>query len=239
MFNLRLIGIEFGVVILAFLTALVSNGNIAVFDGFYDPVIMGLRNSGLNTFMEMFTYLGNWQTITILCILLIAYDKTRKNYGIPITAIAIFSSVVNRIFKTIMAIPRPDAANMLIEQGGYSYPSGHVTTFVAVLFFMSYLFFKHRDSDVKNLIYLLVFNIMTIVMAFSRVYLGVHHMSDVIAGWFLGLVSFCIVSQIFYPHKKEVQKAQEKYKAKKAAEKETMEQVEVEVVDEEEIKNMK
>ena len=239
MFNLRLIGIEFGVVILAFLTALVNNGNIVMFDSFYDPIIMGLRSSGLNTFMEMFTYLGNWQTVTILCILLLAYEKTRKTYGIPITAIAIVSTVVNKIFKTIMQIPRPDASNMLIEQTGYSYPSGHVTTFVAVLFFLSYLFFKHKEGDIKNLCYLLLFNLMTIVMAFSRVYLGVHHMSDVIAGWFVGLVCFCVVSMIFYPHKKEVEKAQAKYRAKREKEKASLDQVEVEVVNEDEIKDLK
>lgn len=239
MFNFRTIGIEAALVALIFLTALVTNGNISMFDNFYDPVIMSLRTPGMNTFMEFFTYLGNWQTIVIICLLLLAYDKTRKTYGIPLTTVAAFSCIVNKIFKVIVAKPRPDVANMLIEQGGYTYPSGHTTTFVAVLFFLAYLLYKNMKNQYASLFYIVLFNIMAIAMAFSRVYLGVHHTSDVIAGFLLGLLCFCLISQFFYPHKKEVEKMRAQARAKRDAERAKLDNVEVEVVSEEEMKNLR
>ena len=196
--KLKKIGIGIGIIGIIIMTVLVGNGSVAGFDATWDGAIIGLRGAGLNTLVEMFTYIGNWQTVVIVCLLLLAYENTRKNYGIPVTAVALVSSVINRVLKDIMQIPRPDAANMLIEQGWYSFPSGHTATFTAVMLMLIVLLIKNKPEKFgkkgKAWALAIVLIVLTLLMAFSRVYLGVHHSSDVLAGWLMGFTSFCIVS---------------------------------------------
>ena len=196
--KLKKIAIGIGIIGVVIMTVLVGNGSVAGFDATWDGAVIGLRGPGLNTLVEMFTYVGNWQTVVILCLLLVAYESTRRSYGIPVTAVAIVSSVSNRILKDIMQIPRPDAANMLIQQGGYSFPSGHTATFTAIMLLLIGLLIKNKPEKFgkksKSVILGIVFVLLTVLMGFSRVYLGVHHTSDIIAGWLIGLASFAIVS---------------------------------------------
>lgn len=196
--KLKKIGIGIGIIGVIIMTVLVGNGSVAGFDSTWDGAITGLRSPGLNTLVEMFTYVGNWQTVVIVCLLLVAYDTTRKTYGIPVVAVAILSSAANRILKNIMEIPRPDVANMLIEQGGFSFPSGHTATFTAIMLLLIGLVIKNKPEKFgkqsKSVVLGIVLVLLTFLMGFSRIYLGVHHTSDVFGGWFIGLASFCIVS---------------------------------------------
>lgn len=90
------------------------------------------------------------------------------------------------IMKILIAKPRPIEA--LVQVNGYSFPSGHAT--IATLF-CALLIFAYKDH-IKNLYLRLVF-ILTLIMlallvSFSRVYLSVHYLSDVIIGIVLGLL---------------------------------------------------
>lgn len=235
MFNYKLFCLEGGIIGFIAVTALVVNGNSDFFDAFYGGGIQSLRGPGLNTVVELLTYLGNWQTITIICLLLLAFSKTRKTYGIPVTIVAILSQIVNRVAKEIIARPRPDASNMLIEQGGYSYPSGHAATAIAVFVLLAYLICKNMDNKKRAAIYATLLSVLAILISLSRVYLGVHYASDVLGGFFVGLTCFGAVSMYFYPYKKEKEKWRAKMKAKDQAKIDALETVEAELVDRDEM----
>lgn len=239
MLNYRLYGLEAGIFALLLITGLVLKGNAVFFDGTYDAAVMAMRGPGMNTFMELITYIGNWQSIVIICLLLLIFEKTRKTYGIPVAAAAIISTAINKVMKVIIERPRPDAADMLIHEGGFSFPSGHATTAAAVAMIIAYLLYKNMKNRKLALLYGVLLNVLCIAIAVSRVYLGVHHASDVVAGWCLGASVFCAVSLYFYPYKTEKLKWQEKRDAKKRKMLESVEEVEVEIVDEEQLKNMK
>jgi undecaprenyl-diphosphatase len=90
------------------------------------------------------------------------------------------------VLKILIAKPRPVAA--LIQVGGYSFPSGHAT--VATLF-CSLLIFAYKDH-IKNvflrLLFIIILSISALAISFSRVYLSVHYLSDVVVGIILGLL---------------------------------------------------
>ena len=80
--------------------------------------------------------------------------------------------------------PAPDI-NQLVDVGGFSFPSGH--SFVAISFygFLIYLVARYCRGRYKYPLMLLLFLVIPCV-GISRVYLGVHYSSDVLAGFSLG-----------------------------------------------------
>ena len=96
--------------------------------GFDDPVrsfFYNLRCDALTPAVKAVTYMGNWQSITALCIALLLIKPTRITYGIPVSAGAIFVTVLNKLIKAAVQRPRPDDVIHLIREGGFSFPSGH------------------------------------------------------------------------------------------------------------------
>jgi len=156
--------------------------DLTVCQGFYS-----IRTPELTTLMEGITYLGNWETIAILCILLLMYPSTRSKYGLPVASIAIVSVLVKSIVKAMVKRPRPDISLHLIEQGGYSFPSGHALTSMAVyglLFFLIMECFEERKKKIRIMI---ICGFLSLLIGLTRIYLGVHFPTDVLAGWCGGI----------------------------------------------------
>jgi undecaprenyl-diphosphatase len=90
------------------------------------------------------------------------------------------------LLKILIARPRPIGA--LFDIGGYSFPSGHAT--IATIF-SALIIFAYKNH-IKNIflrsIFVLVLSILALAVSFSRVYLSVHYLSDVVVGILLGLL---------------------------------------------------
>lgn len=171
----------------AILLYLVVSAGAAAFD---DPVrefLYGLRSSGLTAIMKIVTYMGNWQIITLLCIVLLAIKKTGKTYGIPVSAGAIFVTVLNKIIKHVVERPRPADILHLIEEGGFSFASGHSITSMCVYGMLIYLMRTNMQNRTAANILTVCLAIPMVFVGISRIYLGVHYPTDVLAGWLLGV----------------------------------------------------
>jgi undecaprenyl-diphosphatase len=158
--------------------------------GFDDPIrhfIYGLQISGLNTLMEGITYLGNWQSIVIICLLLLAYDKTRIPYGALGATVAIVDTFLNKGLKAIFARTRPEDIVPLIEQGGYAFPSGHSVTSMAFYGLLLFLVQTRMEDRKKANALSVVLILLIALIGPSRIYLGVHYPTDVLAGWAEGI----------------------------------------------------
>lgn len=139
--------------VFAVIAWMVSSGDVLAFDTVIRQRFYSVRNDGLTSVLKMITYMGNWQSITIICILLLLYPKTRIRCGIPVSAGAAAASIINnKIIKNIFQRPRPDESYHLIEQGGYSFASGHSITSVVVFGLLIYLVRKYV-TDQKKPIY--------------------------------------------------------------------------------------
>lgn len=169
------------------IAALVRQQNVTAADAWLSPRIYAIRSDGLTTFFTAVTYLGNWQVITASCILLLFFSGTRRAWGIPLTLGAITSVICYEALKQLFERPRPDISLHLISQGGYSFPSGHALTAMVFYGLMITLICRHRRPGWLRWLFVALFAVLIFLIGFSRVYLGVHYPTDVLAGWSLGL----------------------------------------------------
>lgn len=142
-------------------------------------VLEDVRMPVLNEFMLAVTTLG--EETVFLIIALILFWCVDKYIGYYTLSVGFIGTVCNQFLKLLFRIPRPwilDTNFTILEQareaaGGYSFPSGHTQSAVGTFGSMAYIF--------KNRV-IRVFTIMiAALVAFSRMYIGVHTPMDVLA----------------------------------------------------------
>ena len=179
-------------IIFTALLTMVLTENIAWLD---DPVrnfFYGIRADWLTPAVKFITYLANWETVTVICLVLLICKKTSVSYGIPAAAGALFISLFNKILKAAVQRPRPDEILHLVNEGGFSFPSGHSITSMFFYSLLIYLVRTHAKSKRQADILTAVLAVPMILVGPSRIYLGVHYPSDVLAGWSLAIMFLMI-----------------------------------------------
>jgi len=175
---------------------MVEVGDASLIDDPIRNAVISTRSDWLTPIMKVITYMGNWQTITVICLILLAFRKTRLTYGVPLSIGALFVSLANKGIKAIVMRPRPDQVMFLIEQGGWSFPSGHSIT--SMFFYGMAIWLIRRnvtDPRLANILTVLL-AIPMVLIGVSRVYLGVHYPTDVLAGWCLGVLVIAAIAEI-------------------------------------------
>ena len=94
--------------------------------------------------------------------------------------------LLNQGLKLLFSRPRPIDIN-LITESGYSYPSGHSMMSMAFYGLLIYFISNSKLSNWKKYTLNILLSILVLLIGFSRIYLGVHFASDVIAGFSLSL----------------------------------------------------
>lgn len=166
-------------------------------------VISSRQSTFWNYFFVAITYLGEAQTIAILCLFLLVLPN-RKKIGIPVSIATFASFAISFVTKHIIRRDRPVGFFLKHDvlgytfSNGYSFPSGHAQT--AVVFFLLLAFLLCLDKGLNAQILILSFaTTFCALMCFSRLYVGVHYFSDVFAGLMLALsivsISFFVILQ--------------------------------------------
>lgn len=178
--KITIVGILF--LLFCLVTGLVITNNISNSDTAIYNFLIGLRCDGLDIYFKWVTKLAN--TMTILCLVIILLIYLEKKYATILGISTISSVTTNTIIKYIIRRPRPNHLR-LITQGGYSFPSGHSMISICVYGFLIYLIYREvRDKKLKIAL-ITFFSLLIISIGLSRIYVGVHYPSDVLAGYLL------------------------------------------------------
>ncbi len=158
-------------------------------------LIPNIRSNGQTVFFRFITFMGNWQSVVFTSLLIIIFllRKKRNFINILFVIILITAEGIAFILKHLVGRIRPDQILSLVTEKSFSFPSGHAIVSTVIFGFLSYLIIKSfKNSYVKILIFFGgVFFVFLI--ALSRIYLGVHYPSDVLASITLG----CVLLSIF------------------------------------------
>ena len=98
---------------------------------------------------------------------------------------------LNQILKHILQRPRPTEFR-IIEETGYSFPSGHSMVSMAFYGYLVYLIYKYVKNKYIKWISITLLSILICSIGVSRIYLGVHYTSDVLSG-FLISISYLVI----------------------------------------------
>ena len=157
-----------------------------------------LRTPGLTRLAITFTTMGNALTYSILIPVsaLILYKlKRRWLISVEATFILISASLLNSVLKNWISRPRPSADLHIVSAESFSYPSGHAMSAMAFYGFLIYITVLYVKPPALKWILSLTLAVLITAIGASRVYLGVHYPSDVIAGFLAGAtwLIICIV----------------------------------------------
>lgn len=152
---------------------------------------ISIRAPFLNGLVIALTHCGDTLTIIALCAILLVLPS-RKKYGIPVSLAALTGLAIYKPMKHLFLRARPEQVFHLIEQGGYSFPSGHSVTSVVVYGLLLYLIGKHCKNPALRKCLSAVCLIFALFIGPSRLYVGVHWFSDVVCGMLIGLMVMTI-----------------------------------------------
>lgn len=168
---------------------------IIKYDVFCHDIVMNyLRRDWLTTIVKFITSLGGAFMLITVSMLSIIFLKNKK-IGLCITANLGCITALNLLLKNIVQRDRPIGFR-LVNESGYSFPSGHSMISTAFYGLIIYFVYKNvQNKSLRNIICVLLI-ILIILIGCSRVYLGVHYASDVIAGAVTSVAYLIIITRI-------------------------------------------
>jgi membrane-associated phospholipid phosphatase len=147
----------------------------------------GQANPILDRFMLTITQFGNPRTVVFVVIVSLAILWWRNRQEAKIFALACLGAVIlNTGLKLAFSKPRPHLWQLLISEKSFSFPSGHALGSLVLYGFLAYLLATHYPKSAK--IFYSLAAIAIAAIGLSRLYLGVHWPTDVIAGYGVGFL---------------------------------------------------
>ena len=157
------------IVLFIFIAILLLRSKLILFDEFIYKQLSKFTSLKITKFMKL--------CFSILFIF-------HNSYGVCIMINVFLTVILNLILKNIFMRDRPNNLRLIIESG-YSFPSGHSMASISLYGYLMYLAHKKINNKLlKTFIYLILGNLILLV-GISRIYLGVHYASDVIAGFLI------------------------------------------------------
>lgn len=163
-----------------------AEGDMWIYDQVISRAIYSFRTPPLTSMMIFVTGLGAGFTLKVMSVATIFFAwKRHRKEALLFIIVLLMGLAINIGLKNIAKRPRPEIAPLVAETS-YSYPSGHAMN--SMVFYSMVAFFVYHFTRSKK--WSLVFYAMSCgligLIGFSRVYLGVHYPSDVVAGWVIG-----------------------------------------------------
>ena len=190
------------IIIFVVIARLLLMDKVSGFDNKVYKIVTSIKCDPVTSFFKFITMFCSMWFVMLLTAIIMVFDKNKKRaFYIALNVVLCF--LLNQVFKFIFTRERPVGINIITENG-YSFPSGHSMIGVAFYGFLAYMFLHSHKSRKKRLLIICFFIVLAILIGISRIYLGVHYASDVLAGFALSLAYLILYVVLFYNEKKRI-----------------------------------
>ena len=179
------------------ITESLRENELVPYDDYFTERIQALHTPNLTRFFRTVTHLGDRIAYVILTIgvaLFFFLTSKRWKFAVQTVLVLLLSSLSNVVLKQVIQRDRPTLEH-LVAVNSLSYPSGHAMSAMAFYGFLSYLCLRSGMSFGFKVACITILALLILLIGVSRIYLGVHFPSDVLAGYIGGLiwVTFCAI----------------------------------------------
>jgi membrane-associated phospholipid phosphatase len=167
---------------------LVERDSIVVVDQAVAVILRYLATPTLTTFFFAITMMGSVELFALLgLIVTVTYGWQRRwlHVGTWLSALG-GAALLNQLLKVLFARPRPTLSDPLLLESGYSFPSGHAMGSLILYGVLAYFAVIALSNRGARAVVILAATLLVLLIGFSRMYLGVHYVSDVVAGYAAG-----------------------------------------------------
>ena len=164
------------------------------FDSVVYNFLVDNRNNVLNNFFKIITQFGSALFLIIITILCVIFIRDKK-YKILIPANLITIVIINIVLKNFFLRPRPNELR-LIEETGYSFPSGHAMASTAFYGLLIYIVHEKVENKILRNTICIMLGLLILLISISRIYVGVHYTSDVIAGTCFSIAYLILITRL-------------------------------------------
>jgi membrane protein DedA with SNARE-associated domain/membrane-associated phospholipid phosphatase len=169
---------------------LLTGDPIVRFDRALDAYLHARATPPLTTFFLIITAFGSIEPLVLLGVVMAAFLAWGRRWvflGSWLAAVA-GSAVLNHLLKGLFARPRPHFEHPLLVETSYSFPSGHAMESFVVYGMLAYFAVLALRTWESRVGVVCGAALLVVLIGFSRMYLGVHYLSDVLAGYAAGAV---------------------------------------------------
>ena len=181
----------FAFILFFFITIFIVNGNPIFFD---EPIRNLVSSWHADDFFKGITHFGNVYYILILILIGFLIFHKKSNFKF-LMSMMLINTAANVLLKLFFARPRPNYPR-LIEESGYSFPSGHGMGSLMFYGVLIYFLWQSKFSKTLKVIGTIILTLLIFLIGISRIYLGVHYPSDILGGFLAS--SFLLCFGIFF-----------------------------------------
>jgi undecaprenyl-diphosphatase len=173
---------------LALAVTVATHGPLTQVDTRIAHLMPAVRTPGETAVFTVATALGSFQSVLVMTVFAVAILWWRRERLLAAAVVATVAAqeLLFTLAKDIGGRPRPDAALALVTETSPSFPSGHAVRATVVFGIIAYLVFRSLRSVWARTLTVAAYLLAVLLVTMSRVYLGVHYVSDVWGGMLLG-----------------------------------------------------
>ena len=164
----------------------------------YSFFVLRLRRPWLTPIMESISNLAMPVVLAVMLLVVEAFAPGRRP-GLCAGINLVLAVGINLLLKEIVQRPRPDETIRLVTESGYSFPSGHSMVSMAFYGLLLWMVWRYEKDRVVKWTCITGFACVIALVGMSRIYLGVHYASDVIAGFCVSVVWLGIYTKVAVP----------------------------------------